>query len=120
MAQVCAREAPRAACTGALLVDRTRVVPPASLLDDDAACARQRLTVAGVARGEHAVEHVDPRAHGHDEVARRPYAHEVARPLRIERWGAGGQSLIHTRHGLADREAAEGQAIEARAVEGEG
>src|SRR6185369_16153631 len=59
MAQVRAGESARAAKARAPLVDGRSVLAKPRLLDVQLAEARERLTIAGVARGEHAIEHVD-------------------------------------------------------------
>src|SRR3990172_6579682 len=81
--EVSAREVP-ARVAAAALVDRARVAAVPGVAEPEIAPAGEEPAVAGVARRQHAVEHVDPRLHGGDDVLRRPVDHYVA-------WPAGRQ-----------------------------
>ncbi len=116
MAQVGA-EIPRAARTGALLVDGARVVSVPGLFDADSAQAGQRLSVSGVPGGEHAVEHVDAGADGAHDVAGCADAHQVTGPLGVEAGRHRGERLVHAFHRLADGETPEREAVERQRAE---
>jgi len=69
--------------------------------------------VAGVAGRDDAVEQVDAGRHRLDEVARGADAHQVARAVGRQLRRELGDRLPHSLGRLADREAAEGVAVEA-------
>ena len=77
MTQVGTRVNP-AGLAGALRVQRPEVPRVALQAKIHRTARRQRLPVAGVARGQHAVEHVDSPRHALHEVLRSPHAHEIA------------------------------------------
>jgi hypothetical protein len=112
--QVGAREVP-AGVAGAGFVERARVVAPARVADLDVAAARVEPAVARVARRQHAVEQVDPRRHRLDDVLGRAHAHQVARALGRQARRGVRQHALARFPGFADREAADGIAVEADA-----
>ena len=61
------------------LVDRPGIGLVASVADAQVTEAGEQMAVAGVARGHHAVEHVDAAGHALDQVFGRAHAHQVAR-----------------------------------------
>ena len=93
-------------------VERLRVVLVARLAEVHAPAPRERLAVAAVACRQHAVEQVDARAHGGEEVERRPDAHEVARPVGRHLGPELREAARHLLDRLTDREAAERQPVD--------
>ncbi len=120
MTQVRPRKAAGATRARARLVQRAEVVFVASLFDDDAAFAQEGLSVASISRREHAVEHVDPRSDADDEIARRPDAHQIARPGFVEAPRDPREHLVHRGDRLSDRESPQREPIEAAPLRGEG
>ena len=101
-----------AGVAGAGGVERPRVVAVAGVADPDVAVAGEEPAVAGVSRGKHAVEHVDPRRHRLDDVLGRAHAHEIARPVRGQPRRGVRHDPAHVALGLADREPADRVAVE--------
>src|SRR5688572_27862411 len=74
--------------------------------------ARVDPAVARTARGQHAIEEIDAGGdRGHD-VLRRPYSHEVARPLDGQPRRGVLEYSHHLALGLAHRQPADGVAVE--------
>src|SRR6185369_15925113 len=69
MPEVSPRVSAAAARAPTCVVDGGRIILVTRLFDGYDTGPRDRLSVSGVARGEHAIEHVDPRADGAHEVA---------------------------------------------------
>ena len=103
-----------AAATG---VERAGIELVAGVLDLDVAEAREQVAVAGVARRHHAVEHVDAGLDRADEVFRRADAHQVARLVGWQARRDVGEDAHHVLFRLADRQAADGHAVEADVVQ---
>ena len=102
-----------AACrTGTGRVERRRVVGVPGVPDVDLAVRGERLAVAAGARREHAVEHVDAGRHGGHDVFGTADAHEVARAVARQGFRRQRRRLDHRLRPLADREAADGVAVE--------
>ena len=100
----------RAAAGG---IDRRRVVGVAGVAQIEGAAGDVGAPGAARARRQHAVEQVDPPAHGLDDVRRRAHAHQIARAPRRQR---ALQAVEHGQHpflAFADREPADGVAVEA-------
>src|SRR5574343_272230 len=98
-------------------VERAGVGLVAGVLDLDIAEAGEQVAVAGVAGRHHAVEHVDAALDREDQVFRRADAHQVARLVGRH---AGRDVVEDARHVLlrfADRQAANGHAVETDVVE---
>src|SRR5438128_4740765 len=111
MMQVAAREM-RAGVAPAALIERARVVAIAGVADFDVAAAGEEPAVAGVARRQHAVEHVDSGRDRLDDVLGRADAHEIARlVLGKPRRGVGEDPAL-VALGLAHREPADRVALE--------
>jgi hypothetical protein len=68
--------------------------------------AGEEVAVARVARGHHAVEHVDAAGHAFDQVFRRAHAHQVARLVRRQPVRRVRHDAQHLVLGLADADAA--------------
>src|SRR5258708_37624787 len=91
--QVGAREM-AASVAGTAFVERPRIVAVAGIADLDVAVAGEEPAVAGVPRGQHAVEHVDSGGDRLDDVLGGTHAHEIARLVPGgPRRGAGGGPL---------------------------
>ena len=89
----------------------------AGVADLDVPVAREQPTVARVAGGQHAVEHVDAVADRFDDVLRRADAHQVARAIDGEPRRDMRFDAPHLLLRLADRQAADRIAVEADAAE---
>src|SRR5579859_6112801 len=102
----------RASQTEAGRIERRRVVGEAGIAQVEHAARRIGTRGAACAGGYDAVEHVDATLHCTDKVIRRAYAHEIARSIR---WEVRDGRVQHREGGglaLADREAANGVAVE--------
>lgn len=93
-----------------VVIDGGVVVLPAGVADVDDALAGVEHTVAGVAAGEHAVEHVDAAADALQQVGGGAYAHEVAGLRFGEDVAAQFGDAVHVGDGLAYGEASDGVA----------
>ena len=91
------------------LVHRAADLQPAGAGEGDAALRQLR--------GDDAVEHVHPAVHGLEEVGRRADAHQVARQQAGQLGGHGAGELVALGGRLADRETADGHAVERQAAE---
>ena len=100
-----------AGVAGALRVERARVVAMARIADLEIAVAGEEPAVTRVARRQHAVEEVDARRDRLDQIFRRAHAHQVARPLFGQPRAGENAPAVLLR--FADREAADGVAVEA-------
>ena len=87
-----------------------RLIVPSAALDEETALAR-------VARGHHAVEHVDAAGDALDEVLRAPHAHQVPRLVRGHARRGHLEGGVHRLDGLADAESAHREAVEGRAAQ---
>src|SRR2546430_4477731 len=120
MAEIRAREgATRVTVTGG--VERAALTDPLRLFDRHRSARRERLSVARIARRQHAVEHVDAARDRLHEVLRLADTHEIPRAVGGQRGRHARGELEHRRLGLADGEAADGVAVEAeshRALDG--
>src|SRR5439155_15739913 len=105
MAQIGARMVP-ARVTAAALVERPIVFRVAGVLDVETPLAREKLAVAGVPRGQHAVEHVDAACDALDEIPGRAGAHQIPRPILRQSPSRVAHDGIHHVDGLANAEAA--------------
>src|SRR4051812_29651086 len=99
MPQIRTRIAGTAARARAGRIERTVVVLVAGLLDHDAAGSEERLAVARVPRGQHAIEHVDTGLDRDEEILRRADAHQIARARGIELASDLVDDLVHLRDG---------------------
>src|SRR5262245_17746913 len=110
--QVRARET-AAGVAVAVRVERRLVAKIARLLERDGAVGREGLTVAGVARRQHAVEHVHATRDRPHEILGLADAHQIARlaPGQKARHQLG--QVVHRRLRLADGHAADRVAVEA-------
>lgn len=109
--QVAAREL-GAGVAGARWVERAGVELVAGVLDLDVAVAGEQVAVAGIAGRHHAIEHVDAGGDRIHQVLRRADAHQVARLVGRQLRRRMGKNARHVFLGLADREAADGHAVE--------
>src|SRR3989442_5295966 len=120
MAEIRAREgATRVTVTDG--VERAALTDPLRLFDRHRSARRERLSVARIARRQHAVEHVDAARDRLHEVLRLANTHEIPRAVGGQRGRHARGELEHRRLGLADGEAADGVAVEAeghRALDG--
>src|SRR3546814_10748087 len=82
--------------TGAVGVERTRVVAVAGVEQVEHGAAGEGLAGAPAARRQHAVEHVDAAAHRSDDVGRLADAHQV----RSEEHTYELQSLMRTSYAV--------------------
>ena len=94
------------------LVDGAGVVGIAGIADAQQAVPGVEKAGAGVARGNDAVEHVHPAAHGLDDVLRLADAHQVARPVGGQQGGGGLEDVVAFLHRFAHRQPADGIAVE--------
>ncbi len=85
----------------------------ARILQVELAVTRIRDTMAAGAGRHHAVEHVDAARYRLDDIVRRADAHQVARRVGRQRRHGHVEHRQHRRLWLADREPADGIAIEA-------
>jgi len=97
--------------THAVGVERSFVFRVARLLDVDAPVPGERLAIATVARGQHAIEHVDAAPDGLEQIVGRPHAHQVARAVRGHLGREFAQYAHHLLDWLAHREAPERHAV---------
>ena len=102
----------------AVRVERAGVFAMLRVADLDVAPAREQPAVACVARGHHAVEHVDAFGDCIDDVFRRADAHQVARLLRRKAWRDVRDHSLHVGLRLTDREPADRVAVEADLLQG--
>src|SRR6187551_1252767 len=98
------RDATRAA--PAVFFERARIVPVARILDRKFAVPGEDLPVSGVARRDHAIEHVDATAHRRQDVARHADSHQVARTFGGERWANLCERAVHLGNWLTDTKTA--------------
>src|SRR5438067_7132463 len=111
VAQVRAREA-LAGRARTAFVQRARIAGETGVPEVEASLPRERRARAGGARREHAVEHVDAPLDHLEDALGVANAHEVARLAGREERSGPGDSLEHQPPILADRQAAEGVAVE--------
>src|SRR6266704_2480430 len=109
--QVAAREM-RARVAPAALIERVRIVAIAGVADLDVAAAGEEPAIAGVARRQHAVEHVDSGRDRLDDILGRADAHEIARLVGGEPRRGVGEDPALVALGLAHREPADRVAVE--------
>ena len=112
MADVAPREV-AAAVALAPFLDGPLVERPLRRLDRDVAVARDRRAVAGDARRNHAVEHVDAARDALGHLVHYAEPHHVARLVLGEIWDRSVDRLVHELLGLAHRDAAYRVAVEA-------
>src|SRR5690625_1556336 len=96
MMQIGAAIAP-AARTGAILVQRARIVAMAGIPDIDGPPPREGLPRAAASRRQHAVEHVDAATDSADNIVRLADPHKIARPLLRQ---LARRIVEHPEHGL--------------------
>src|SRR5436309_5576141 len=111
VAQVRAREA-LAGRARTAFVQRARIAGETGVPEVEASLPRERRARPGGARREHAVEHVDAALDHLEDALGVADAHEVARLAGREERSGPGDSLEHQPPILADRQAAEGVAVE--------
>ena len=63
----------------AVLIQRAGIVLIAAISNLDDTCASVQKTCPGVARGDHAIEHIYALTNSFDNILRPPYAHQIAR-----------------------------------------
>src|SRR6202167_3136889 len=107
----------QAGVAAAVVLDRSGLQAVSGVADVDDPAAREQMRVARMARGHHAIEHVDAAAHRLQDVLGPSHAHEVARLVRGHQRQQRVQHLLAFRFGLADREAADGEACETDLLE---
>ena len=110
--QVGARIVP-ARGTGAVLVQRARIVGMARVLEVDLSAPGPGLPGPAGARGQHAIHHVDAALHRTDDVVGLADAHQVARLVLGQHRGRVVEHAEHRLLPLPDREAADRVAVEA-------
>src|SRR5690349_16241402 len=111
--QVGARKLPRRR-TAALRVERTRIVGMPGVFDVDRAEAGESKSMAAVARGQDAVEHVDAAGNRLENIRWRAHAHQIT---RLREWQSRRGGRHHAQHhlfALADREPADRVPVEAK------
>src|SRR5688572_31260974 len=81
----------------AALLQRLLLLAITRVLDHDLARVDEGLAVASVARGHHAVEHVDAGCDGLQQILRSTHPHQVARPLGWQAWGDLAQRAVQDR-----------------------
>ena len=108
--QICARKA-AAGHAAAAGINRPQVVFVLGVADLYVAIAGKEPTVAGVARGHHAVEHVDAAADAFNQILGRSHAHQIARLFCGHFVHDGVHDLKHLFFRLAHGQAAHGIAM---------
>src|ERR1700683_593119 len=98
----------QAGVAAAVVLDRAGLQAVSGVADVDDPAAREQMRVARVARGHHAIEHVDAAAHRLQDVLGPADPHEVARLVRGHQRQQRVQHLFALRFGLPDRQAAYG------------
>ncbi len=88
---------------GAAPVYWIRVARIAGIADLEHTVAREQLAVARIARGQHAVEHVDALRHRNDDILRRSHTHQIAGLLPRHARRNVAQHALHRLLGLAYR-----------------
>src|SRR5580704_8039349 len=111
MAEVRAAEL-RADGAAALRVERRLVADERGVADVQLARAGNGAPVAPAARRIHAVEHVDARVDGHQQIGNRADAHEVARPVLGQQTGGETRHPVAVLSRLADGKAADRATVE--------
>jgi hypothetical protein len=101
-----------AGIAAALRIEGTVVLGVPGVPDIETSLAGEELAVPGVARRQHAVEHVDAARDALDQVLGRARAHEIPRPIRRQPLRRRGGHRIHLIDRLTDAEAADGVALE--------
>lgn len=101
-----------AGITVALGVKGGGIVPELRVFNVDLAKSRKKLAIACVPGWHDTVEHIDPAIDSLEQVLRGSDSHEIARAIGRQAFGASLDHLVHERDRLADREPADGQAIE--------
>src|SRR5919204_1183024 len=96
----------------AAVVERARVTGEARVLEVEAALPRERGTRAPQARGQHAIEHVDPALDHLEDAGGIADAHEVARLVDGEERRRPGDGLQHEGAVLPHAEPAERVPVE--------
>src|ERR1700692_521387 len=115
MPEVAAAEMAAGIATATRL-DRIGVLLVYCIADIEHTRPREQMRIPSVPRGHHAIEHVDAAPDRFEDVLRSAHAHEVARFVRRH---MRHQALEHPGtllHGLADREAADGETLEAHVL----
>ena len=102
-----------AGVAAAVGVDREHVLAEARVGQANAPGGRVDHAGARVARREHAVEHVDAACDAFDEVDRTPDAHQVACLRLVDVRQGVVEHVAHRAVALADRQAADRDAVEA-------
>ncbi len=106
-----------AGVAGTAFVERPRVVAVAGIADLDVAVAGEEPAVAGVPRGQHAVEHVDSGRDGLDDILGCTHAHEIARLVHGKPRRGVRHDPAHFALGLPYREPSDRVAVESDARE---
>ena len=106
-----------AGIAGAGFVQRLRVVAVRGVLDLEVAEAGEQVAVARIAGRHHTVEHVDAGLHRIDQILRRADAHQIARLPRRQVRRSVRQDARHVFLRFANREAADGHAVETDLVQ---
>ena len=102
-----------AGITAAIFVERTDVVAVARVAQPDGAVAGEYPAVARIARGHHAIEHVDAALHGVHNIGRRADPHQIPRRAGRQPRCHVAQDAQHVFLRLAHRQPADCIAIEA-------
>ena len=84
------------------------------MLDHERPLSREALAVAGVPRGQHAVEEIHALADRFDQILWLAHAHEIAWLRRRQARCDARRQCVHERLGLADGHSADGVAVEAQ------
>lgn len=95
-----------------LFIRRARVFTVARVFYIDATAGSEQLPVAGVASGKHAVEHIDSRCDGFNDVFRRSHPHQITRTVRGHPRRDVRDDFHHRAFFFAHRKPAYGIAIE--------
>ena len=106
-----------AGVAGAGRIERAGVGAVPGVLDLDVAEARKQVAVARITRRHHAVEHVDAGLDRAHQIFRRADAHQVTRLVRRQLGGSMCEDAHHVFLRLADRQAANGHAVETDLVQ---
>src|SRR5688572_11901595 len=101
MPEVGASEAASTRRALAVLVQWPLIVLEASILQAKTAMLDKHLSISRIARRKHTIEQVDTDRHCAHQVTGCPHAHQVVRPLRIERRPDHAERLVHRRGFLA-------------------
>jgi len=96
------------------------VIGKARIPDVQTSLAGEELSIAGVAGGQDAVEHVDPSGHALDEILWRPGTHQIPGLLFRQTRRGGGNDVVHDVNRLPDAQPSDRISLEADRLGGFG